>query len=171
MHTPYYTLYVHWQDGVDANGGWSGEREDKCTPNPPPPLADAKCVSNGYGACRRLQGVDEHSGRSLPVFLATPVCELAGLQQEQTGADQAPTLGLEDKLRLWSTTGRCCTTTELFDALRNAKFDPAFWREISATDTLRYDYKSFHAAGESDGEADAGNGVWTSFLSSSSLSC
>ncbi|CAN0201985.1 unnamed protein product, partial [Ectocarpus fasciculatus] len=46
---------------------------------------------------------------------------------------------------------RCTTADELFDALRNAKFDPAFWREISATDTLRYDYKSFHAAGESGG--------------------
>ncbi|CAB1105811.1 unnamed protein product [Ectocarpus sp. CCAP 1310/34] len=51
-----------------------------------------------------------------------------------------------------SSARRCCTTAdELFDTLRNAKFDPAFWREISATDTLRYDYKSFHAAGESGG--------------------
>ncbi|CAM9789771.1 unnamed protein product [Ectocarpus sp. 8 AP-2014] len=55
-----------------------------------------------------------------------------------------------------SSARRCCSTAdELFDALRNAKFDPAFWREISATDTLRYDYKSFQAAGESGGTSSS----------------
>lgn len=56
----------------------------------------------------------------------------------------------------FSTAGRssCTTPDELFDALRNAKFDQAFWRELSATDCLRYDYKSFHPAGQSGGEAD-----------------
>ncbi|CAN0326832.1 unnamed protein product, partial [Scytosiphon promiscuus] len=44
--------------------------------------------------------------------------------------------------------GRSCATPDaLFDTLRNAKFDPAFWGELSATDCLRYDYKSFHPAG------------------------
>eukprot|EP00752_Nemacystus_decipiens_P010923 g9707.t1 len=59
----------------------------------------------------------------------------------------------------WKTSspqGRSCATPdELFDALRNAKFDPAFWKELSATDCLRYDYKSFHPVGES-GEGDRG---------------
>eukprot|EP00903_Cladosiphon_okamuranus_P010485 g9918.t2 len=45
----------------------------------------------------------------------------------------------------------CATPDELFDSLRNAKFDPAFWKELSATDCLRYDYKNFHPAGESSG--------------------
>lgn len=89
-----------------------------------------------------------------------------------TGGDQTLNESLDDKPHLCSTAGRRCTTAdELFDALRNAKFHPAFWREISATDTLRYDYKSFHAAGDSGGEADAGNGVSSLFLLSPPLSC
>ncbi|CAM9831801.1 unnamed protein product [Hapterophycus canaliculatus] len=56
---------------------------------------------------------------------------------------------------------RCATPNELFDTLRNAKFDTTFWRQLSATDCLRYDYKSFHPAGESSGSdsgCDGGGG-------------
>lgn len=31
----------------------------------------------------------------------------------------------------------------MFNVLRNAKFDPQFWKELSAMDCLRYDYKEF----------------------------
>jgi len=34
-------------------------------------------------------------------------------------------------------------TTALFEALQNAKFDPAFWKSLSVRDALRLDYKSF----------------------------
>lgn len=37
-------------------------------------------------------------------------------------------------------------TTALFEALQNAKFDPALWKSLSVRDALRLDYKSFSYA-------------------------
>ena len=37
-------------------------------------------------------------------------------------------------------------TTALFNALQDAKFDPAFWNSLSVRDTLRLDYKRFEAS-------------------------
>ncbi|CAM9949057.1 unnamed protein product [Pylaiella littoralis] len=52
----------------------------------------------------------------------------------------------------------CASRDALFDTLRNAKMDPAFWRELSVNDCLRYDYKSFLLAGEGGGGgSDGGN--------------
>ena len=44
---------------------------------------------------------------------------------------------------------------ELFDTLRDAKFDPDFWRTLSVRDCLRYDYKQF----SSDPPATSGSSV------------
>lgn len=43
------------------------------------------------------------------------------------------------------------STSALFDALQNAKFDPIFWDSISLADALRLDFKSFKAAEETFG--------------------
>lgn len=62
----------------------------------------------------------------------------------------------------------------LFETLRDAKFDPAFWRELSAEDCLRYDYKQFTPAGSSrrrrpDDEEDTATCATTAFGMSSVL--
>jgi exopolyphosphatase len=38
-----------------------------------------------------------------------------------------------------------CDQTELFETLRGAKLDPAFWRDLTVAEVMRIDYKSFHS--------------------------
>ncbi|CAN0258738.1 unnamed protein product [Scytosiphon promiscuus] len=73
-------------------------------------------------------------------------------ERDVAAAEQLSLLVALSPSALGTAEGRSCASPNaLFDTLRNAKFDPAFWGELSATDCLRYDYKSFHAAGESSG--------------------
>lgn len=43
------------------------------------------------------------------------------------------------------------STSVLFDALQNAKFDPVFWNSLSVEDALRLDFKTFKAGEETFG--------------------
>jgi exopolyphosphatase len=54
-------------------------------------------------------------------------------------------------------------TQAFFDALQNAKFDPAFWKSLSVRDALRLDYKRF--ATETTTETTGSFGVATVLLS------